>query len=505
MRLFELLILSALLLILIGFLIKRAKRPRWMIFIPSLLVVLVLIHFLLEGYRLPMFPTYGLTTVFFLITFRNLFRGLKISQDSFSIGRRVLTAIGLIFCWLFFIIAVVLPIVLPVFELPEPTGSYCVGCTHIYFIDKNRSERFTSNLNDFRQIWARIWYPAAIPVDIDPVSYMEKNAARALANWWGVPFFVLDGFALVKTHSYLNAPIISNSRPFPIILFNHGYQIAPHLYTSMMEELASQGYVVISVGHAHETPFFRKPNGEYILFNPQNKERQLRLQEGSDPVREKLMYEFPKTNTWEERDSLYKELFRISPYYNESVRIWAEDVSSIINCIDSLNNEPGFFAGRLDPDRIGVAGHSFGGAASGQATLTDSRIKAGINMDGLQNGDLALINLTKPFMFIASHLIPFADEDVVRFADSFYERSESPSYIVLIKKSKHENFSDFPFMGFLMNKISSGDIASDRCAHIINTYVLAFFAKHLKGERVPLLDGLSSDYSEVVLWSRDQK
>ncbi|MHC4106200.1 MAG: alpha/beta hydrolase family protein, partial [Planctomycetota bacterium] len=484
-------------------LISRTKRPRWMTFIPSLAVLLVLLHLLLEGYRLPMIPAYGLTIVFFFTTNRNILGRSKMPQDMPSRGRRILTTIAIILSWLFFIIAGVLPAVLPVFQLPKPTGPYSVGCTHLYFIDKSRSESFTSDHNDFRQIWARIWYPATLPGEEDPMSYMEKDAARALARWWGLPFFVFDGFALVKTHSYLDASIFLNSRPFPIIFFNHGYQVAPHLYTVMMEELASQGYVVFSVGHAYETPFFRKPDGEYILFNPQNKKRQLRLQEGFDPVREQIMYDFPKTNNWQERDSLYKELFRLSPYYNESVRIWAEDVSSLINQIDIINKEAGFFAGKLDPDRIGVAGHSFGGAAAGQATLIDPRIKAGMNIDGLQNGDLVKDNLTRPFMFMASHLIPFSDEDGARFADPFYERSESTSYIMLIKKTKHENFSDLPFMGFLMNKMFSGDINSDRCANIINTYLLAFFDKHLKGEYSPLLNGLSSDYPEVVLWSRN--
>jgi hypothetical protein len=32
---------------------------------------------------------------------------------------------------------------------------------------------------------------------------------------------------------------------------------------------------------------------------------------------------------------------------------------------------------------------------------------------------------------------------------------------------------------------------------IINTYVLAFFDKHLRGETVPLLDGPSPDYPDV--------
>ena len=39
-------------------------------------------------------------------------------------------------------------------------------------------------------------------------------------------------------------------------------------------------------------------------------------------------------------------------------------------------------AGLIDPSRMAMAGHSVGGAAAIGAMLTDSRIRAGIDMDG---------------------------------------------------------------------------------------------------------------------------
>ncbi|NIN69963.1 MAG: hypothetical protein GTO63_35835, partial [Anaerolineae bacterium] len=271
---------------------------------PSLAMGFILLHLLVEGHRLPMLPIYGLTVVLFLRSLPNVFRPARLHREAPSRSARILRALGIVFGLPLFIIAGMLPAVVPVFRLPEPAGPHSVGCTHLYFVDKNRPEIFTSDPSDVRQIWARVWYPAAPQGDKDPMSYMERDSARALARWWGLPRSLLDGFALVRTHSYLDAAILPNSEPFPVIIFNHGYQVAPHLYTVMMEELASQGYVVFSVGHAHETPFFRKPDGEYVVFDPENEKRQLRLQEGSDPVRERLIYEFPETQNWQERESL---------------------------------------------------------------------------------------------------------------------------------------------------------------------------------------------------------
>jgi hypothetical protein len=449
-----------------------------------------------------MITAYGLSIFIFILTFRDILSNSKIRKNKSSRFRRIFIIITIFFGWIIFVPSVIFPIILPVFQLPIPTGSYKVGCTNLYFIDKYRSESFTSDDSDFRQIWSRIWYPANLPVGEKKMNYMDETAARAVANWWNLPSFIFKDFALVKTHAYANVPIQVNSNPYPIIFFNHGYQLVPHMYTVLMEELASHGYVVFSVGHAYETPFFEKPDGSYIVFEPQNEFRQLRLIEGSDTVREKVIFEFPKTNTWHERDSLYKELFKISSNYNESIRIWAADVSSIINLIDSINNTV-FFGGMLDPNHIGVIGHSFGGASAGQATLIDTRIKAGINIDGLQNGDMAIKDLQRPYMFVASHTLPFSDENGVLFADPFFERSNSISYIILIKNSKHENFSDLPLMGPLMKKMTSGEIDPYRCTKIVNTFILEFIGKYLKEEESKLLDGNSRDYPEVVLWTKN--
>jgi hypothetical protein len=66
------LILVTLLLTFIGFIVPRIKRPRWMTFLPSLVVLLVLIHLVLEGYRWQMVPAYALTALTFLATVRGI-------------------------------------------------------------------------------------------------------------------------------------------------------------------------------------------------------------------------------------------------------------------------------------------------------------------------------------------------------------------------------------------------------------------------------------------------
>lgn len=58
------------------------------------------------------------------------------------------------------------------------------------------------------------------------------------------------------------------------------------------------------------------------------------------------------------------------------------------------------FFERLDLNKIGAFGHSFGGAASILAGLRDRRIKAVLNLDGSPFGVLSRTILPKPFMVI---------------------------------------------------------------------------------------------------------
>src|SRR5205085_1979378 len=60
------------------------------------------------------------------------------------------------------------------------------------------------------------------------------------------------------------------------------------------------------------------------------------------------------------------------------------------------------FAGRLDMTRVGVFGHSLGGATAAQFCSEDSRCKAGIDIDGSLHGSVGQEGIHKPFMFLLS-------------------------------------------------------------------------------------------------------
>ncbi len=121
MRLFEILILITLLLSLLSFFVSRGKRPRWMTFLPSLAVLLMLAHLVLEGYRWQMIPAYTLTVFTFLLAARAIRRGTDPQGKPSSRRRRALTIIGSVLGLLVLMIAIALPALLPVYRFQNPT------------------------------------------------------------------------------------------------------------------------------------------------------------------------------------------------------------------------------------------------------------------------------------------------------------------------------------------------------------------------------------------------
>ena len=384
------------------------------------------------------------------------------------------------------------------FRLPKPTGPFAVGTINYYFVDISRLETFTPDPNDNREIAIRIWYPAETHLEGSPVPYIEnaEERKRSLPENSPLPPSFFDRVSSVKSHSYKGVEVASTEIQYPILLFFHAYWAGMNQSTVLMEELASHGYVVVSVGHAYETSHFIKIDGSIKVFDPHNKEFLLRAEERkyAQPIQQKIT----QTTDPKELETLFRTLIMKRPKTIESLCIWVGDISFVINELEKINRDNGLFCGRLDTERIGVLGHSFGGVAAGQTCLTEARCKAGVNLDGLQLGDLIDKNLTRPFMFMHHDNIEVINKIPNRL---FFERAKNTSYMILIKGTRHLNFSDLSLPGFSdilnMPDGSLGKIDGLRCLKVQNDYILAFFNKHLRGDDSGLLDGPSVDYPEV--------
>jgi len=399
-------------------------------------------------------------------------------------------------CLLLAAVAAAVPTLFPHLRLPEPTGPYRVGTTDLFLVDQDRRETFTSDPDDRREIAARIWYPAEEVTNGVPAAYMENapEVSRALTRFTPFPPFLFAHLGRVRTHAYRDAPMLQEGSPWPLVVFNHAYWGGVSQSTALMEELASNGYVAVSVGHAFETPYFLRPDGSVHAFDPHNAEFAERGRERNRGY--EIQQQLTRTGDVRRLEELIRELSRRRPKAVESVHIWVADISAVLTELERRNRGDGRFAGRLDTDRVAVIGHSFGGAAAGQACLDDPRCKAGISFDGLEIGEMVDRPLKTPFLFF-HHDNPEAENRAPNLP--FFERAKAPTYLAIVAGTGHLSFSDVclhPRTSLFRLASPAGKIDGRRCQTIVNEYVLAFLDRYLRGQDTARLEGLAGGFEE---------
>lgn len=417
----------------------------------------------------------------------------------------------------FLIIFLVLPIIVcfscshkgeSSYELPEPTGPFEVGTTWFSFTDFHRTETFTENPDDFREITVRVWYPAEIKKPFESCLYIENDA---FLPGQGISDEIRSAFermnqrlSSITTHSYKDALVAETAVPFPLVLSSHGYWEGMNQSTILMEELASHGYFAVSIGHSFETNSVTKPDGTLVRFNPLNPELKLRNLERQKAI--PLERALTQTLDPDKLDSLFHEIMKARPKMLESIAIWTDDISFVIDQFDRLNRENGKFQNKLDLKHIGVIGHSFGGAVSGQACLSDARITAGVNMDGLQVGDMIDKDIEKPFLFMHHDNLQALNKTPNM---NLFQRAQGPAYLMVIEGSGHYNFSDFSLPVIsevaLVPKGALGSIDGMRFIKVLNDCVVTFFDMYLKNTKSPSLGKVSRNYPEIKLETKSNQ
>lgn len=495
MRLIEGLILATLFLALLAYSLPRNGRWRWLAFLPGVAALFVLIHLAVEGYRWQIVPAYGLAAVLFLGMIQGILPGNEAQGRRISRVRLASRILGVGLGLLVVMLAATLASILPVFSLPEPTGSHPVGTQYFFWTDEKRPDEFSNDPGDFRQISVQIWYPVALSGDEQPIPYMSQDAARAVTHAWDAPEFLLDHLALVRTHTYLGADVAQTGAPFPVITYSTSGLMSSHM--ALFEELASHGYVVVCIGHPYWNPFVYGPGGEALPFDGQIDYYQDWYAEDAAVDAAKSEIVFARNTPTQER--AHRTHNEKRPLAVRDLRRWAADIGFVLDRLDAMNQGSGFMAGDLDLERVGIMGFSKGGAASGQFCLTDERCQAGINLTGMMYGDIVDANLGRPFIFMSEEGLSCPTCYV---NDLFYKRAQSDAYRMKIRGARHASFGDPCLWGELLTSSDEEPaIACERMIHIQNVYTLAFFDKHLRGMASPLLDGPSADYSEVAFRS----
>jgi pimeloyl-ACP methyl ester carboxylesterase len=142
--------------------------------------------------------------------------------------------------------------------------------------------------------------------------------------------------------------------------------------------------------------------------------------------------------------------------------------------------------GKFDLSRVGAAGHSMGGVASGQFCVEDRRCLAGLNLDGIpQYG--SMIDATMPASFL---MVYSSRPGRAGASDLIYRRAASKYYRVDVNDTLHLDFTDMNFWGGpLRQRGAYGKIEPARAAEITRMVVREFFAQEILKQPSPFLAG----------------
>lgn len=443
--------------------IPRWRTERWPALFPFLAAFFTLLHLFLEGYRWQMVPAYLLLLLLLLPATWRLLR-----PPTVPAGRLLWRIVAGIAALLLFLVALALPLVFPVPNLPAPGGPYQVGTVTYHLVDPDRPEIYTELPDDVREIMVQFWYPSTPGPDAERAPYLEAVdiAGPAVATRLNLPSFLLDHVGLVKTHSFLEAPVAPGG-PYPLLVFSHGLRGLRTQNTVLMETLASHGYVVASIDHTYGNVLTVFPDGEVAFYNG---------------------------------EMIFGEDEPTVVGGAGLVDVWGADVRFLLDQVAVWNSAPGhLLAGVVDLDRIGTLGHSTGGGTALEVCALDDRCDAVVGLDAWVEpvSPPLLVDYPRPVLFLSAPAWLGPENSAAGHA--LYQDRADTGYLLTIAGTEHFDFSDLPLLSPLTPLLGlSGEIRSERALAIINAYTLAFFDHILKEEPAPLLQGPSPDYPEVT-------
>lgn len=442
---------------------------RWSMLLPMLGLFLVGLQLFVEGYRWQMLPAYSLAAFLAVATLLLLRDYDALALLSYQRGRALVSG-GL--ALLVLALGTFLPLVLPVPKPPTPTGIFAIGTTTRHLIDTSRTETYSENPDDPRELMVQFWYPAEPGSGTGPAPYLNRVdvIGPALAEGVGLPGFLLNHLQLAQTQSISEAAVVSSSESFPVIIISHGWTSIRSMHTSLAQELASQGYIVAAIDHTYGAAVTVFPDERVIYANE-----------------EALPSDVPDDEFQRAASSL--------------ATVWAADIRFVMDHLQTLRDGDDLFHDRIDIEQIGVFGHSTGGAATLEACAVDKRCRAALLADGwfvpvsravLDHG------IEQAVMFMNSEAWP--KETNAELYKRFRAGPGAAAIEITILGTEHYDFTDTGLLSPLAPALGlrKGPIDARRGIEIVNTYATAFFDSYLKNSPSPLLAGATEQFPEVI-------
>lgn len=365
-------------------------------------------------------------------------------------------------------------------SLPAPSGRHEIGTVSLRLVDHSRPDPWVASV-PYRELMVSVWYPA-LPSRHPLARYMPPGAAEQFDTWGapghGIPPHRVD-WAATLTHARERAPVDPRGGRRPVVVYSPGSGDPRAWGTVLVEELASRGYVVVTIDHTHEAAGVQFPDGSVT---------------GNEPVRTA----FAQADQNGTAPQLLEKILRVR-------------VADTRFVLDRLTTLPGALSQVVDPGRVGMVGQSAGGITAAQGMFEDRRITAGIDLDGTlefnrePNGTnlmpVAVHGLDRPFLLMGREGSDHTTEPSWR---AFWSHSTGWRRDLTVRGSRHQTYTDLvailPQAGVAPEVVTRkiGTVDPVRAVAAQRAYLTSFFDRWLRDCDDHLLDGPSPRYPEVV-------
>ncbi len=335
-----------------------------------------------------------------------------------------------------------------------------MGIASLWLTDTSRPDPWAAGVNT-RELMVSLWYPA-LPSDGPRARYMTPAESRLQLTSRGITGVPPDALSTVRTNAVSDAALAGDEGSLPLVVLSPGFTHPRSTLTGLAEDLASHYYVVAGIDHTYESLATAFPDGRVTTC---------------------LAREAPR---------------RGQGFWEKVVTGRAADVSFVLGELTGAHPAwPG--AGLIDPSRIAMAGHSAGGAAAIAAMLADSRIRAGIDMDGATCARIPPSGLSRPFLFLGkqSNYTPGGEGPVTTWERDWKLLAGWKRWL-LVAGAIHASFTDLALLADQTGIDLGAGLPGARSLGITRGYVRAFFDQHLRSRPQALLDQPSPRYPEVT-------
>ncbi|MEU8921426.1 alpha/beta hydrolase [Kitasatospora sp. NPDC048545] len=341
-------------------------------------------------------------------------------------------------------------------ELPRPTGPYAVGEEVLHLTDQDRTDPWVPTAGP-RQLAVSMFYPARHDTGV-PAPYMTLGEAQGFVATRVPPGTGLRPQDVAATTTYAYSGARAAGGKFPLVVLSPGFENPRATLTGLATDLAGHGYVVALVGHPYED------SGETLA-------------DGTTPGCTLCESGAP--------DALPDSR--------------AKDVSFVLDRL--TGHDPAWRLSHLiDRDRIGMAGHSIGGASTLNAMAGDRRIRAGVNMDGTFFPPVPADTLQgRSFLLLGKQSNHAVGGEDPTWGETWAGWKGYKPWLA-VAGTTHASFTDVPILAAEIGLPMPPDMTTspERGMQLTREYVGAFFDRTLKGVHQPLLDGPSPANPEVL-------